>query len=220
MRLGYYISPTKSTLIPTQSMVHLGFGIDSRTSSYSITAKYRAKFRKFREELLQRGSANLNDLQKWAGKCNHLRLVFPGSSLFSSEARRLMISLGDDRVPLPQAVRDEISFWSFVDSVSEPVPYLLQQHVSLHLCTDASGYGWGATVTLLDGPLVLKDYWSSDLFQHDICCKEALAVLFALQSLESSVFRRRIDVYVDSGWAGCQITRKSTSGVLVSLLAV
>ena len=34
MRLGYYISPTESTLFPTQSMVHLGFGIDSKTSSW------------------------------------------------------------------------------------------------------------------------------------------------------------------------------------------
>ena len=180
MLLGYYISPTKSTLFPTQAMVHLGFGIDSESCSFSITEKYRAKFRKARQELLERKTANLNDLQSWVGKCNHLCLVFPGNSLFTMEVRRLMPGLGEDRRPLPQAALDEIEFWSFVDSVTEPVPWLLQQHVSLKLCTDASGYGWGATVSLPDGPVILQDYWASDLFHHDICCKEALAVLFAL----------------------------------------
>ena len=219
MRLGYYISPTKSTLLPTQSMVHLGFGIDSTTSSYSITAKYREKFRKFRIELLERGTANLNDLQRWVGKCNHLHLVFPGNSLFTSEARHCMTHAGEDRKQMPQALLDEINFWSFVDSYTEPVPYLLQQHVSLKLCTDASGYGWGATVELPSGPTVLKDYWSSDLFQNDICCKEALAVLFALQSLEGAIFRRRVDVRVDNeglvhAWTGL----KSKSSELVEIL--
>ena len=222
MLLGYYISPTKSSLFPTQSMIHLGFGIDSSTCSYSITEKYRAKFRKFRLELLERKTANLNDLQKWVGKCNHLRLAFPGNSLFTIEVRRLMPGLGEDRLPLPQAALDEIAFWSFVDSTTEPVPWLLQQHVSLELCTDASGYGWGATVVLPDGPVVLQDYWSSELFHHDICCKEALAVLFALQSLEQSIFRRRVDVRVDNeglvhAWSGLKSRSPELVGVLQAL---
>ena len=222
MLLGYYISPTKSSLFPTKFMVHLGFGINSATSSYTLTEKYRAKFRKLREELLERKTANLLDVQRWVGKCNHLRLVFPGNSLFTVEVRKLMPGLGEDRVPLPQAALDEIAFWSFVDSVTEPVPWLLQQHVSLELCTDASGYGWGATVTLPSGPTVLQDYWSSDLFQHDICCKEALAVLFALQSLGSSIFRRRIDVHVDNeglvhAWSGLKSRSPELVGVLQSL---
>ena len=222
MLLGYYISPTKSTLVPTQAMIHLGFGIDSRTSSYTITDKYRKKFKKCRQELLERGSANLHDLQSWVGKCNHLRLVFPGNSLFTFEARLHMSSLGDDRVPLPQAVLDEISFWSFVDTFTDPVPFLLQEHASLRLYTDASGYGWGASVSLPSGPLVLNDYWSSDLFQHDICCKEALAVLFALQSLESSLFRRRVDIFVDNeglmhAWSGLKSRSAELVGILQSI---
>ena len=222
MLLGYYISPTKSTLFPAQAMVHLGFGIDSASCSFSITEKYRAKFRKARQELLERKTANLNDLQSWVGKCNHLRLVFPGNSLFTMEVCRLMPLLGEDRRPLPQAALDEIEFWSFVDSVTEPVPWLLQQHVTLKLCTDASGYGWGATVSLPDGPVVLQDYWASDLFHHDICCKEALAVLFALQSLEKSIHKRRVDVHVDNeglvhAWSGLKSKSPELVGVLRAL---
>ena len=137
-------------------MVHLGFGIDSRTSSFSLTDKCRKKFRVFRSELLERGSANLHDLQRWVGKCNHLRLIFPANSLFTFRARCFMSTLGEDRVPLPRDVVEEVSFWSFVDVFSEPVPFLLQQHASLSLYTDASGYGWGASVGLPSGPVTLR----------------------------------------------------------------
>ena len=203
-------------------MTHLGFGIDSVTSSYSIKEKFRAKFRLCREELLERGSANLLDLQRWVGKCNHLRLLFPGNSLFTIEARRLMAGLDTTRVEIPQSVKEEISFWSFVDAFTEPVPYLLQQHVTIGLYTDASGYGWGATVTLPSGPTTLRDYWTSELLHHDICCKEGLAVLFALQSLESAISCRRVDVRVDNeglalAWAGLRSRSVELTGVLQSL---
>ena len=220
--LGYYISPTKSTIVPTQSMVHLGFGIDSRNSSFSITDKYRAKFRKCRRDLLERRTANLLDLQRWVGKCNHLRLVFPANSLFTFEARRHMASLQEERLPLPTPVLEEIAFWTFVDSFTEPVPFLLQQHVSLRLYTDASGYAWGASIDLPSGPLVLRDYWSSPLLGKDICAKEALAVLFCLQAIEDRLYCRRVDVFVDNeglfhAWSGLKANSPELVGVLQSL---
>ena len=140
MRLGYYVSPTKSTIFPTQDMVHLGFGIDSVTSSFYIADKCRRKFLSFREELLSRGSADLLDMQRWVGKCNHLRLVFPAISLFTYQCRNHMSSLGDVRVPLPDAVREEIEFWGFVALHTEKFLFRPQQHVALRLSTDASGF--------------------------------------------------------------------------------
>ena len=181
MHLGYYISPTKSTIRPTQKMVHLGFGIDSVTSSYSLTDKYRTKFVACRSAL-ERGSASLKDLQWWVGKCNHLRLLFPAASVFTYQCPSLMSLFGDELEALPPAALDEVRFWTFVDTVTEPVPFLLQQHVAFLLSTDASSFAWGAKVDLPSGPLLLRDYWTSKLFRYDKCSKEALAVLFALLS--------------------------------------
>ena len=203
MHLGYYISPTKSTIFPVQRMVHLGFTIDSRTQSYSLTDKYRLKFQTFRLELLQRDTVCLNDLQRWVGKCNHLRLLFPANSLFTLHCRRLMSSLGEERIPLPPDARDEILFWSFVDSMTAPVPFLLQQHASLSLYTDASGFGWGASVRLPSGPLILRDYWCSKLFSHDICVKKRLwpfSSPFAHSSLLSVVVASTFSWTI---WAWC-----------------
>ena len=211
--------------MPTQRMIHLGFGIDSSTSSYSITDKYRRRFQACRSELVARGTASRRDLQRWLGKCCHLRLIFPAQALFTFQCRSMLKGFGDgddERRPLPQEALEEIKFWTFVDSFTEPIPFLLQQHVSFSLYTDASGFGWGAHLQLPSGPLILRDYWTTDLFGLDICCKEALAVLFGLQSVEERLHRRHVDVYVDNqglelAWNGLKSRSRELTGVLQSL---
>ena len=187
MILGYTISHKKSTLAPVQRLVHLGYGIDNAIGSYFITDKLRAKFRLLRDRLLTTRQATLHDIQSFVGKCNHLRLVFQAASLFTFRCRELIPSLSDALSPLSDAVIEEISFWTFVDSFSAPIPFRLQQHLSLRLSTDASGYAWGALVSLPTGPVVLRDYWTADLMPKDICVKEALAVLLALESVADSL---------------------------------
>ena len=222
MRLGYYISPTKSSIQPTQNMVHLGFGIDSRNSSYYIMDKCRRKVATRRNELLDRGTADLHDMQSWVGKCNHLRLVFPACSLFTFECRKWMSSLDEVKIPIPEVVRQEIEFWGFVDMHTEPIPFLKQQHVTVSLSNDASGFAWGASISLPSGPMDFRDYWSSNLFKHDICAKEGLAVLFGLQSIEDELHGRRVDVFVDNqglvlAWQGLKSRSPELVGVLRTL---
>ena len=222
MHLGYFVSPTKSTVVPTQRMVHLGFGIDSKTSTYFLTEKKRTKFRGLRDQLMSSKVATLKDIQRFVGKCNHLRLLFPASSLFTIRCRRLESSLLETPSPLPPAVVDEIAFWTFVDSCTDPIPFRLQQHLTLRLFTDASGYGWGAQADLPSGRVVFRDYWTTKLLGNDICVKEALAVLFALQSISTFLQSRRIDVFVDNeglvkAWSGLSSKSIELSDVLQSL---
>ena len=219
MPLGYFLHPTKSNIFPTQDMVHLGFGVNSALSAFYIAEKCRRKFITFQTELLDRGSANLHDLQRWTGKCNHMGMVFPANSLFTFECRRLMPTLGEERVRLPKAALDEISFWSFVGMHTEPIPFRRHQHVSIRLSTDASGYAWGAIVDLPSGQVELRDYWTSRLLAQDICVKEGLAAFFCLQSVRQHLFDRRVDVFVDNeglvkAWEGL----RSRSAELVEVL--
>ena len=126
------------------------------------------------------------------------------------------------RVPLPPDVLEEIGFWVFVDTFTEQIPFLLQRHVSVRLFTDASGFAWGASIDLPGGPLELRDYWTSSLFGKDICAKEGLAVLFALQAIQERLYCRRVDVYVDNqglmyAWNGLKARSEELVGVLRSL---
>ena len=66
------------------------------------------------------------------------------------------------------------------------------------------------------------DYWTSQLFAHDIRSKEGLAVLFALRSLEASLYRRRINVFVDNhglvyAWDGLKSRSSELTEVLKSI---
>ena len=222
MKLGYYISQPKSTLLPVQRMVHLGFGIDSSLMAFYLTDKIRAKFRGRREELLAKGTCNEKQMQSFLGKCNHLKSVFPPSSLFTFHSRQFVSSLDENQSVVPPLVLDELRFWGFVDSQTEPVPFRSHQHLRLELFTDASGYGYGAVVSLSSGVVVLRDYWRSELLSEDICVKEALAVLLALQALPESIRGRRVDVYVDNeglfhAWSGLRSSSLGLVGVLKEL---
>ena len=84
MILSYTISHKKSTLMPVQRIIHLGYGIDNATASFFLPDKLRAKFRLCRDRLLSSRRATLHDIQSFVGKCNHLRLVFQAASLSRS----------------------------------------------------------------------------------------------------------------------------------------
>ena len=148
MVLGYTISHKKSVLTPVQRLIHLGYGIDNSTGSFFIPDKLRAKFRLCRDGLLTSRQASLHDIQSFVGKCNHLRLVFQAASLFTIGCRKLIPSLTDAPSTLPDSVLEEISFWTFVDSFTAPIPFRCHQHLSLRLSTDASGFAWGAEIAL------------------------------------------------------------------------
>lgn len=142
-------------------MVHLGFGIGSRDSAFFLADRLRLKFAGLRERLLSSKISNLRVIQSFIGKCSHVRLLFPASSLFTLRCRRLEPTLGSESSPLPPEV--EVAFWSF-DSFTQPIPFRLQQLLSLRLSTDASGFGWGAIVSLPSGSTEIRVYWSLKLF--------------------------------------------------------
>ena len=71
-------------------------------------------------------------------------------------------------------------------------------------------------------PVVIRDYWTSELLSRDICVKEALAVLFVLQALPESIWHRRVDVLVDNeglalAWSGLRSSSEGLIGVLREL---
>lgn len=229
-RLGYFISPVKSQLLPSQRIIHLGFGIDSSDSTYFLPDRRRNKIVALRERLLSSGAATLHDLQSFIGKCQSLRLIFSAPSLFTRLLCSSLSTFSDIPSALSPAHLDEIRFWRFVDSFTDPVPWRLERHVVLRLSADASGYAWGAVLESADGPVVLHDYFDRDLVQsRDICLKESLALFFALQSFFHLLWDRRVDAMIDNeglcrAWAGLRASSIPLSSVLrsvfLSMLAV
>jgi hypothetical protein len=219
-QLGYYISSPKSQIAPTQRLVHLGFGIDSTDCSFFLPERRRMKFRGLREQLLGVGSATLHDMQSFVGKCNSLALVFPAANLFTCESRLALSSLSELSSPLSSAVLQEVAFWRFVDSFTDPIPWRREQHVVLCFSSDASNYAWGACVSTPSGVQDLRDYWTPSILRiDDMCLKEATALYFALQCVADSVWDSRVDAQVDNeglwhAWSGLRAHSPSLASIL------
>ena len=222
--MGYFISDTKSNIVPTKRLIHLGFGIDNSDGSFFIPDKLRGKFRKGRDALLL-GSATLHQMQSFIGKCNHLRLLFNATSLFTLECRKLLPVLDEVPRQLPLGVLDEVRHGTFVDSFTSPIPFRRQQHLSFTMSSDASEFAWGAYMDLPSGPASIRDYWEARHMPKDIAVKEALAILLALESMADALWDRRVDVFCDNealvlAWAGLKASSRDLVKVLKSLFAM
>ena len=199
-QLGYFVNIKKSQLKPVSSMVHLGLGISSDSMSFWIPDKKKKTFAILREGILTEDKACLKTMQRFIGKCQSFTLAFPAARLFVRECCNFTSRLDDVAPsPLTHSVREEVSFWRFIDSISQPIPWRQEHHLHLQLSSDASGYRWGGVLSERQGDVTFGDYWPREIQKsQDICYKEALALYFTPISVMDHLWDRRVDVQVDS----------------------
>jgi hypothetical protein len=170
--------------------------------------------------ILKDGAATLNTMQKFVGSCQSLRAVFPSSSLFTRQCCLTLKNLAEESVTvLAPVVLEEIAFWRFVDSMTTPIPWRKEQHVSISLSADSSGFKWGATTEVNGVTREFGDYWESPVLDMDICAKEAMALFHLLQSIFDDLWDKRMDVLIDNeglvlAWNGLRATAPRLTSVL------
>ena len=148
--------------------------------------------------------------------------MFPPATFFIGACRGVLSSLSEEASVLPVTVIEELQWWSFLDSWTEPIPWRLQQHLGLRIFTDASLFAWGALVTSGSEPLVMRDFSPVHLQPLEINVKEALALFLALSALSSKLWDRRVDAYVDNralydNWQAQRANSVVLNGVLRSI---
>ena len=227
MKLGYFVNLTKSHLQPSTRMIHLGLGICSKTMSFWIPEKKKVSFAEVREGILLDGTVLLKTMQRFIGKCQSFALVFPAASLYTRECCSFVRQLDDvNPTALTVPVREEIRFWRFVDSLSEPIPWRQERHLTLHLNSDASGHRWGGVLVQPTGDVTFGDYWAPEVRgSTDMCYKEALALYFVLLSVIDRLWNRRVTVEVDSqglyhAWTGLRARSLALARVLKLIFAL
>ena len=199
--LGYFIGLKKSTLVPTQAPVFLGYIIDSVKTAFLMPPDKKIKFASLREDLLSHKTVSLKSLQKFVGKINSFTLVVPAARLFSRVACLAMsrASKSPRAIPVSRELKAEFEHWRFLDSWSGFLPWKDEKHFQLDVFSDASDSGWGGILRLPDQPRQeLHGHW--DLSESDlpIVVKEALALLYVLRKVAGLISNARIDCFVDS----------------------
>ena len=194
-RLGYTLALHKSVIVPTNKLIFLGMHVDSKRQVFSLPTQKREKFALLRGAILQCENISLKTLQRFHGKCVSFMLCVPAAKLFTRcMSAAISASLKNSRlVSIEGPLKDEIAYWSFLDTFDDWIPWRKECHIQLTIHTDSSGFAWGACM----GEDTIRDYWSVG-DHRPIHIKEADALFKSLCSLSEKIRDSRVDAYVDN----------------------
>lgn len=200
--LGYTLALSKSHLKPSQAVKYLGYISDSNLCAFVLPEEKKVKFRELREEILASQECGVKKLQKFAGKTSSFSVAVPAARLYSRACFRAISKASKNSrssVKISGELRKEISYWRFLDSWEDCLPWFPERHQVVNSFTDASKSGWGASLSLEnEGTLSVRDYWSSEDAAKPIVIKEALAILYALRALRDKISNSRVDCRSDN----------------------
>ena len=199
-RLGYCLNLNKSIFTPTKKPTFLGFIVDSENCCFRLTDSKKRKFITFREECLNNDFISVLHLQKLAGRCISFMLVVPAAKLYTREMNRA-ISLGiksHSKVRLEGTLRDEITFWKFLDTWEGKLSWKSEKHFAITIFTDASSFKWGGVFELNGEIKEVNDSWDKNMFHLPIMILEAHALLNVLKSIRHFIRGYRVDANVDN----------------------
>ena len=95
-------------------------------------------------------------------------------------------------------LKRELEQWLFLESWSGSLPWLLETHHQVRLCSDASSFAWGCVLGPDTFLATIRDYWPVDQRHLHINAKEAWALANALDAFSGSLSDSWVDVYTDS----------------------
>ena len=180
--LGFLIKRSKSSLIPSQSIQHLGFTIN--TTNLSLTVP-KSKIRDLRREasrLLHRPTSTIRALASFIGKAQSMTIaIFPARL----KTRHLLLCKNmalhqtkswTSPLSLSPAAKDELMWWK-EQLLSWNGQSFLPSSPQVEIYTDASDSGWG----IVEGHHSWSGQWKTHEQQLHINQKELLTIWKALQ---------------------------------------
>lgn len=200
--LGYTIGLSKSSLVPSRVVRYLGYLCDSQRRAFILPQDKKEKFRTLRETILSQQETDLKSLQRFAGKTTSFSIAVPAARLYTRACYRTIghaCKTPARPIRVSGELREEISYWRFLDSWNSHLPWFEERHKVVSCFTDASNSGWGA-ILLVDAveSRRLRDYWGREDQEKPIVIREALALQQALRTMGSDLKNCRVDAHVDS----------------------
>ena len=188
INLGYFLGVSKSILEPRKVVPYLGFLSDSSLQVFHLIPAKREKFIALVRQALSCSRVSVKTLQRLAGKCVSFTLAVLGAILFTREMNNAIAKglRSGEQVQVYDALRNEIAHWLFLEKWDDPLPWRDERHFRVTLATDASGLGWGGSISL-PNEINISDYWTSEEQDYDIATKEALALNKVLLSLSDTL---------------------------------
>ena len=209
--LGFVVHPTKSNFIPSQEVVYLGFTLNSRDMTVSVTQEKKEKLLQFIHECLFAPRLTIRAVACLVGK---LIACLPGSQFGALyyrnierdkiQALRLQNGNFDKFMVISNLGRQDLRWWA-KNLVSMSAPIHLPP-IAMEMSCDASNTGWGAVL----GVRRTGGAWNTAEHQMHINCKEMLSVLYALRSFATSISGKHVRILSDNTTAVSVINKMGT----------
>ena len=196
--LGIQVNLTKSSLVPTQSLVYLGMEIRSLPFTARPTPVRVSNLLRLIEEFLSTPSPPASLWRRLLGHLSSLTLLVSGGML---RMRLLQLCLKDQwdflddqfQVSWSPLCREDLLWWARVAQLREGVSLSLPAP-DVSFFSDASDVGWGALV----GEHHASGLWSPHQKSLSINMRELLAVQYGLQALEHLLVGLSVALFCDN----------------------
>ena len=219
--LGWEVNWTKSNLIPSTKIKHLGFEIDTVSLTVTCPSDKVERIRNFASETLKNGHITVHDAEKIMGLFESVRpTTFCAALHYRGLQRQLLHAKVLDRVPsqiihLSLQSKSDLKWWaSEVGFKSNCVAPLREPNPTLDIWTDASKAGAGANSSRGD---YYQRSWTQEELESDLhinllelrAAKEAL--------LKFATGGDIIRLHLDNKVASCYILKQGgTRSTLLS----
>ena len=176
--------------------------MDSVQQAFLLIEEKKQKFLSLLRSVLSSPSTDLKTLQRLSGKCISLSLAVTGALLFLNDIYNVIAKSQRHGSCKPILVtgplKRELEQWLFLESWSGSLPWLLETHHHVKLCSDASSFAWGCVLGPDTFSATIRDYWPVDQRHPHINAKEAWTLANALDEFSGSLRDSWVDVYTDS----------------------
>ena len=188
----------KSSLIPSQDSTYLGMRINSLISRVFPTQGRLQKLASLLEEFLSSHSPSALLWMSLLGTMSSLTLLIPGARLRMRSLQIILRKSWDfhheaQKITYGTSCLGDLQWWSDASNLTPGVP-LEVPHPDIHLYTDASDQGWGATLQSME----VSGIWSPPQSSLSINHRELIAVGLALQYFLPFVEGRTVAIFTDN----------------------
>ena len=186
--LGFEVNFSKSSMIPSQNIEHLGFLWDSVKMEISLPTVKKQRIIDQSQSFLDNGGCTADQLRSFLGRLESVRAVTAQAPLHYRALQYLLQPLrkgswnGRRFIPLTRAARLDLEWWVHVFPLRQhQVSPLRRREVTITIKADASGnFGWGGHSSRGE---FCQGQWSAQEARSHINRKEIWAGHFSLDRL-------------------------------------